>query len=568
MRRWLLFFLSSWCVLNGAGLPWGLLAAAESAAYVGAASCRECHPAQFELWTKSPHALAERPLRPELDQRAFEPSQTIKHASQNSVARLHNGQCELVTLGFESNAASYRVERVIGCSPLRQFLTAAPGGRWQTHELAYAPGTKDWFDVYGDEDRRPGEWGHWTGGGMNWNARCAGCHNTHARKNYDSATDAYKTTVAAMGVNCEACHGPLGKHVEWRRLNPNSKAREPFPPLVQRGKTLDTCAACHSRCEDLMGEFQPGDSFYDHYSLEILDEAERWYSDGQVKDEDYEFASFLGSGMFQSGVHCRDCHRSDSGTGNSLCLRCHLATNAAFAGAPQIQPVEHSHHQLGGKGGECVACHLPATVYMQRHSRHDHGFGSPDPLLTKEQGIPNACNRCHKDKSADWSLEYANKWYGVKMQSHARERSRLVAGALSGQEAAKGPVMDMLADQREPAYWRAVAANLLWRWAGETKVEAALMRAMKEEHPLVREKAVLAFESVGGESSARRRTALEEALKDSARCVRVAAAWVLKSSVDVRGEAGRDLLRSLEFNLDQPDKGSTHNYTHFPRVFA
>ena len=44
---------------------------------------------------------------------------------------------------------------------------------------------------------------------MNWNSMCAECHNTRVRKNYDAATDSYHTTMAGMGVGCEACHGPL-----------------------------------------------------------------------------------------------------------------------------------------------------------------------------------------------------------------------------------------------------------------------------------------------------------------------------------------------------------------------
>ena len=62
-------------------------------------------------------------------------------------------------------------------------------------------------------------------------------------------------------------------------------------------------------------------------------------------------------------------------------------------------------HKTGARGDVCVDCHMPTTIYMQRHVRHDHGFTIPDPRLTKELGIPNACNRCHTDKTADWSLD-------------------------------------------------------------------------------------------------------------------------------------------------------------------
>jgi hypothetical protein len=135
------------------------------------------------------------------------------------------------------------------------------------------------------------------------------------------------------------------------------------------------CGTCHSRNTDLTGDFKPGDSFYDHYSLEILDNARRWYPDGQIKDEDYEFASFLGSKMYQAGVTCLDCHPRDVNKpqlkGNAMCMRCH---NGGYPKAIVIDPAGHGHHKLADKGGECAGCHLPVTVYMQRHPRHDHGL--------------------------------------------------------------------------------------------------------------------------------------------------------------------------------------------------
>src|SRR5437764_1151098 len=82
-----------------------------------------------------------------------------------------------------------------------------PGGRLQTLEASYDPHKNQWFNVYGNEDRHFGEWGHWTGRGMNWNSMCASCHNTRVRKNYDEKSDSYQTTMAQLTVSCESCHG-------------------------------------------------------------------------------------------------------------------------------------------------------------------------------------------------------------------------------------------------------------------------------------------------------------------------------------------------------------------------
>lgn len=44
-------------------------------------------------------------------------------------------------------------------------------------------------------------------------------------------------------------------------------------------------------------------------------------------------------------------------------------------------------------------------TYMQVDPRRDHSFKVPRPDLTLSTGSPNACNACHQDNDAAWSLE-------------------------------------------------------------------------------------------------------------------------------------------------------------------
>jgi len=358
--------------------------------------------------------------------------------------------------------------------------------------------------------------------------------------------------MAEMGVECEACHGPLKAHVEWRKANPAAKSQDPTTPHFTKAQVLDTCGSCHSRRDELTGEFKPGDSFFDHFSLEVLDESGRWYPDGQVKDEDYEFTSFLSSRMMEAGVQCRDCHRAHSGEGNALCLRCHQGKDPGFASAPAINPAEHGHHKLTDKGSECTGCHMPVTVYMQRHPRHDHGFTIPDLLLTQQLGVPNACNRCHDDKSVDWAVKQTEQWYGAKMERHTRERAQWIGAALRGENSAKPKLAGMLSGGKEGSYWRAVAAGLLWRWAAEPGIQTVLVAQLKDKHPLVREKAVRAMEPAVASGNTEAVAAIKEALNDPVRSVRVAAAWVMRATVDVQSRAGRELQMALSLDADQP----------------
>ena len=522
------------------------------ATYAGSASCRECHTNAFNAWTNSHHALAERLVIPQLDRSAFEPHRTFKHGTQTSEALVTNGQFVVVTKGLDKTRKAFRGERIIGVDPLWQLLVAAPGQRWQTTEAAFDPAKQEWFNVYGDEDRQPGEWGHWTGRGMTWNNMCAACHNTRLRKNYREATDSYDTKMVEMGVGCEACHGPMADHVAWQRPRPQPAKGDPTIRRFSRDQTRDTCGSCHARRGELTADFRPGDDFFDHYSLVIPDETDIFYPDGQVRDEDYEFTSFLSSRMHTGGVRCFDCHDVHSGKtkfpGNLLCMTCH---GGQVANSPRIDPASHGHHKLDQAGGKCTGCHMPITTYMARHPRHDHGFTIPDPLLTKQFGIPNACTRCHADQTVEWTLEATEKWYGKRMDRPTRHRAQWVAAARAGTPNAQANLLRLLAEEQNP-FWRAVATGLLRRWSLEPAVTRLLLKQTVDTNALVRGTAVLSVEPLVQQGDPVAQNAVRARLDDPIRKVRVDAAWVLRATVNTNSIAGQDLVRYLHANADQP----------------
>ena len=548
--------------------------AAAYATYGGSASCRECHEEAFEAWAKSNHGLAERKPSDELDEAAFLPERTFHHGTQQTTVRKNNGHFEVIAPGLNSTNQVHVVERVIGNTPLRQMLVPFPGGRWQTTEASWDPRSNQWFNVYGEEDRKPGEWGHWTGRGMNWNNMCAACHNTRLRKNYDAASDSYRTAWVEHSVGCESCHGPMKSHNDWQYANKGKGLKDPTIRKITRQEMFETCAGCHSRRAEITGDPKPGDSYWDHHLLSIVDESNLFYPDGQIWDEDYEFTPFLGSRMHNKGVRCVDCHDFHSMKtklpGNYLCLSCH---GPGMTNAPVIEPVSHSHHMVFGystngvmtnadlsayqpsqikeTGGECVNCHMPQTVYMQRHWRHDHGFTIPDPLLTKQFGIPNACERCHADKGTDWNFDYVEKWYGTNMNRPYRQRAQAVAQARQGNAASQETLLKMLTTDEIP-YWRAVAANLLQRWAADPKVKDALTAQLQNTNALVRQMVVQALAPLARAGRAEVVAALQPRLQDVARNVRIEAARHLTASLDTNSLAGREYLHFLDHTSDQP----------------
>lgn len=497
-------------------------------------SCQPCHAEIFAAWSRSDHGLANRAI--------------------NSV----DDGAALALAPAWSGKAAVKPEMILGHRPLWQPLIPAPGNRWQAHELAFDPARKEWFNVFGDEGRQPGEWGHWTGRGMNWNSMCAQCHMTGYRKNYDPASDSYASSWVEHGVGCRQCHGPMpDDHQDPPKGGTRPPGAPPTGPFFgDRTRMMQTCAPCHARNEPLTEDFQPGDNYHDHYRLTLPVEPGTFYADGQQRDEDFNWTSVLLSRMGHAGVTCLDCHDPHSNrtilpaADNALCLQCHAPPGRVLptgTRAVPIDPLAHSHHPAGSAGNSCVGCHMPTTVYMQRAPRHDHGWLKPDPLLTKELGIPNACNRCHAEQTVEWAIAQAEAWYGARLDSRQRARARAVAAAQARQPDAAGALLALLADEDIPA-WRATFLTLLASSPENPGPAAAVARASLAARDPLERSAAVHFLARAEDA----RDLLSPLLRDPVRLVRLEAAWALSPELPAASPGRAELEASLALALDQP----------------
>ncbi|MFO1464682.1 MAG: tetratricopeptide repeat protein [bacterium] len=498
--------------------------------------CAECHREIFDAWLSSQHAWANRLIDPAQDEPAFAADLSLTVGSSLAEAKRTGSQFLLTWKDPAGNKTEFTPQAVIGVSPLRQYLVPFPGGRWQVFPLAWDPATREWFHVFGEEDREPREWGHWSNRGNNWNSQCASCHMTGFEKNYEARTDSYRSRWEEMGVACSQCHGEKDDHPK------NTK--------TVRGNAQDTCASCHARREELTGQFKPGDSFNDHFRLLLADQEGLYYPDGQVRQEDFEYGSFMMSRMGFKGVTCLDCHNPHSGkllqpvADNSLCLSCHQAPGRR--GAIPVEPLAHSHHPAGSRGNLCIECHMPATKFMMRDPRRDHGFTVPDPLLTQELGVPNACNRCHSDRSAEWAQAWTKKWFGPKLDRPSRQRARVIARAQRRDPSVVPELLSLLQQEENPA-WVASMVALLSPWAAEPKVRAALQASLNSESPWVRSAAIHALGATPDTSEV-----MQALQTDPSRLVRVDALWASAVQGKSPKQGLPELLRYLEYHADQP----------------
>jgi len=501
--------------------------------YVGARACGKCHADEFAAWQGSHHDLAMQPATADSVLGDFDNAR-FEYAGITSRFFRRGDAFVVETDGPDGELTEYEVAYTFGFDPLQQYLIEFPGGRLQTLSIAWdarsaEQGGQRWFHLYPDESVDYTDVLHWTRLSQNWNLRCAYCHSTALHKNYEPATKTYATTYAEIDVACEACHGPGQPHKESYGAEPLSislPAANAGDWILADGAVLATrtqvlperlelnvCAPCHSRRSQL-AEQPPGHELFDAHRPAPL-RGGLYHPDGQILDEVYVWGSFLQSRMYQAGVTCSDCHEPHSlktrAEGNALCATCHLPD--------RYDTASHHHHSKGSTGAVCVECHMPEQNYMVVDPRRDHSLRVPRPDLSVKLGVPNACNQCHQDQTAEWALETVSRW-GVSTRPHFAET---MAAARLGDPRSLGPLVALADDTTQPAIVRATALELLRSIPTEASVRSAVNN-LNDPNPHVR---LAAVEIISLFPAERRGEFLIPLLDDPVLAVRMEAARVL-----------------------------------------
>jgi tetratricopeptide (TPR) repeat protein len=466
--------------------------------FVGSQACASCHGSQHKDWQGSHHDLAMQL-----------PTSSTVLGNFNDASFIYNGTTTsffkkadkyfVRTDGEDGALTEFPVDYVFGVYPLQQYLLPLSRGRWQALSIAWdarpkAEGGQRWYHLYPDESVDYKDPLHWTGPYQNWNTRCAECHSTKLEKKYNSVTKAFATSFTEINVGCEACHGPGKNHLELAAAKTlGSSKNGGFPmSLAQRGQwqftegsdiasrvsplesrtQIDSCGRCHSR-RGTLGDYHYGADLLDTHRLS-MPQSPLYYHDGQIRDEDYVYGSFVQSKMHVAGVVCSNCHEphslrlrvDDGASHNSVCSQCH---KPAIYDVPQ-----HSHHKPGSSGAQCSNCHMPETTYMGVDPRRDHSLRIPRPDLSVVMGTPNACNQCHTDQKPQWALDALRQW-GVQFRDTGTHPARAFYLADQGDNRALPTLGQLAADTSAAPIWRATAMEALGQVGGRDALQSATM---------------------------------------------------------------------------------------------
>lgn len=510
-------------------------------------SCIACHPAQVKAWQASDHeksmAMADKhSVLGDFNNRH------VEHHGQHALFFTRNERYH-VSISYGTQSETLAIKFTFGHYPLQQYLVETESGRLQVLPFAWDARTKEaggqrWYHNYNDEDIAPKDRLHWRQPLQNWNGMCADCHSDGLVRGYNQNERSFSTHFDNINVGCLSCHGDMSEHVKESQRRDVKTA-----DIVDKNKTptgqwlkslgdktarwqgekrdnsfMDNCFACHSLRTPITDGIKPNTPFLAQFTPQLLT-SPNYYVDGQIKEEVYVYGSYLQSKMYAAGVNCLDCHDKHTMKlkieGNGLCLQCHEAK------AYNIK--EHHQHEASSEGAQCVNCHMPENRYMGVDDRRDHSFKIPRPDISLVYGTPNACSKCHQDKTVQWASDKVKKWHGEPKKLNINKRYLMALNA--GQSISLTQHLSIIADEKIDIISRATAMQLLSITKEQSHAELLtgenLAPYLAHAEPLLRLSAAYAAIRL---APAEKIKLVSPLLKDQYKSVRIAAARSLVSS--------------------------------------
>lgn len=425
-----------------AGIP------AASAVFVGAETCRLCHPDAASDFAATAHANA-LTLVTGAPAAGFADSTTVALGNASAVLSEVDGLATVTLTDSLGATDTWTVSGFIGGEARGAVPWAErSGGAWPLPVAWIAP----------NPDRAGFADGGWVAGDLNpWfnadggfaysgapnpstsaEATCFGCHATGftLEENAGVVTMHGVSDTSARwdeaGVGCEACHGAGSEHVN--AADADRSATITNPAWLDASRANDVCAQCHDArtgnagvpyaWSATHGLFAPGDDL-----AEFGTSTYQAWSTGAAKGphaqrEEVSLSKHATGGW---NARCADCHQSHGGgyaaetrqstEDNSLCLGCH--STLSFSGSSEEAEAHTGHPLYLPDGlveeGRCVGCHMPSSAAELEWSTatgagdlRSHRMTAVPPSVTLEdftaagatelpagQFAPNSCQECH-----------------------------------------------------------------------------------------------------------------------------------------------------------------------------
>ena len=319
------FFISQ-CINKKSNKPEALINA-KGEQFAGSATCAKCHKDIYEHHLKTAHYLTSQPALEKYIKGSFEPGKNIYAYDPGVKIVMEKRDTSFFQVEYlrGTEMKALRLDIVIGSGTMGQSFL-----HWNKDHLFQLPITfftaaDAWSNSPGFPDK------------VIFNriitSRCMECHATFMQPTSqpDKVPEAFSRDNIIYGVDCEKCHGPAAKHVEFQTQNPRLSTSKFIinPAKLSRQQNLDLCALCHGgKIQKTTPSFQftAGNKLSDYF---VVDTSAPDVENIDVHGNQYGLLSASKCFRISKTLTCITCHNTHEKEKGKLevfsqrCMGCH-----------------------------------------------------------------------------------------------------------------------------------------------------------------------------------------------------------------------------------------------------
>tara|TARA_Y100000815_G_C13333710_1_gene497024 strand:+ start:762 stop:2033 length:1272 start_codon:yes stop_codon:yes gene_type:complete len=356
---------------------------ANGEAYAGSEACAQCHKDIHKAHIETAHYKTSAKATKTSVLGPLEVNNYVKLQDAVFEIREHDGILIETATGIPKGEILTvdTIGMVMGSGVKGQTYLTWKGDRlYQLQPSFYVP-TGQWItspgypDVYVDNKRMVTD-------------QCLKCHVTYAvNSELKGSSNFYPGRKVFQGVQCERCHNPAQKHVNFHLNNPAEKNGKFITRYVDlsRERRMDACAQCHSglRVRQLREgafSFQVGDTLA-HFNENLK---------GILANQDIDVHGnqvglLMESACFKASdtMDCMTCHspheneRGMTSTFNNRCITCHSLSQ---------DNIVVSHNTIKDFQENCITCHMPLSPSKAMKVQDIDGQG-PHSIMVRTHKI-------------------------------------------------------------------------------------------------------------------------------------------------------------------------------------
>ena len=327
--------------------------------FAGSEACVKCHRDIYEKHILTAHYLTTRPASEKYIKGSFDKGQNVFAYDTSMVVKMEKRDSGFFQVGYYKGVEKIvrRFDIVVGYGSIGQTYIFKINNQLFQLPVSYFTAAHKWanspqFPVHPVLFNRA------------ITSRCLECHSTFVQKisAVNKEPEEFNVQQMIYGVDCEKCHGPAAKHVEFQTQNPNEKTAKYIinPAKFTRQQSLDMCSLCHAgRLKKTQPSFQfiAGDTLANYFAIDNTPP-----NPTDIDVHGNQFGLLRASKCFRMSntmtcVTCHNTHENERGKVSLFsqrCMECHNTAHGTFC-------------KLGDSLGtviisNCIDCHMPAEA--------------------------------------------------------------------------------------------------------------------------------------------------------------------------------------------------------------